>query len=182
MPPINFKANYIKPTLIQKDNKDYRVSLVELDSANIKDINAIRNIAYDWGIKTFAYDIYNCLKYQRYYSDSLDTSPQKYYAITNQKFDYANLNASEVLGLAKVTFNDDFNEIDYLITEPTNSYSSPNRLYKGIGRALIKDIKSISNQKPIILYTTTSAIDFYKEQGFKHEKDKDADNKMVWAG
>ena len=58
MCPINFKANYIKPVNIKKQGEDYSASLIQIDKTNPNDIKALQKLAYSWGTRTYAYDVY----------------------------------------------------------------------------------------------------------------------------
>lgn len=169
---INFKANFIKPVTIKHGNNKQDVSFVEIDTNNKKDITTLSNVAYGWGIKTYAYDIYtNAADTWRkggmgFYS----VNPEHYYAVTKQKDNFEDLNFNEILGVVQLNENDDSNEIKYLQIDPKHCHGSDKRKYSNIGHSIVDSLKSLYPQKKMTLYANYDAIDFYKKEGFKEDE------------
>src|SRR5574344_2579403 len=99
MTPINFKANFIKPAIVQKKtNNDYNpceVSFIELDTKNDNDIKSMKKLSKDWGYNTFAYQIY----YDMSANDGNIDKSIHYYGLTEQKSNFENIEPDKILGI-----------------------------------------------------------------------------------
>ena len=107
MTPINFKANFLKTAYIGKttNNKSSchsEVSIVELDTNNKNDVEALAKTACEWNkvASGYAFEIYNeALKFKLY----PDVVKEHYLALTLQNENYKNLDSNKIFGLALFT-------------------------------------------------------------------------------
>ena len=177
MTPINFKANFLKTAYIGKttNNKSSchsEVSIVELDTNNKNDVEALAKTACEWNkvASGYAFEIYNeALKFKLY----PDVVKEHYLALTLQNENYKNLDSNKILGLALFTEKNDINdELTWLQVNPnTNFENSKNgRKYKHIGKTLVDFVKCIAD-KPLYIQADDKAIKFYEKQGFRHLDD-----------
>jgi pentatricopeptide repeat protein len=175
MNPINFTANYLDSANIKyigKDNikKDKKVALVELDRKSKADRDAVQNAAYLWGSNgkvNFAWHILDEMEKDEFYPD---VSDEHYYALTTQKGGYNKLNENQILGVLMLTeYDTDCSEIEYFQVNPIHIHSNTgkDKKYSGIGQALLKYVIDNYKSKPIIVSSSTIAVDFYKKCGFK---------------
>ena len=178
MPPINFKANFIRNTNIQQAiNSSYapkQVALVELDTNDKNDISALRTVADKWENTTQGYT--RCIYYDATKNFKFSDTTEHYYAITLQNKNYKYLQPENILGLALFSKhnNGSTNELKWLQVNPDINYNKSkqnNRLLKNIGRSLVNFIKEASD-KTISVYSDADAIDFYEKLGFIHKKGK----------
>ena len=179
MPPINFKANFIRNTNIQQViNNSYvakQVALVELDTKDKNDISALKTVADKWENKTQGYT--RCIYYDATKDFKFSDTTEHYYAITLQNKNHKYLQPENILGLALFSKhnNGSTNELKWLQVNPDTNYNNKpkpnNRFFKNIGRSLVNFIKEVSD-KTINVYSDADAIDFYEKLGFIHKKGK----------
>lgn len=187
MPPISFKANYLKTVTIPclpkpgiEQEKD--VSIVELNTSDKIDMRALRTVADLWDNKanTYAYSIY---KRADIYNPDADEHRTHYIALTMQNYDYKKLDPKKVLGLVEVEEKDGpENEINYIQVDPSNnSDDSPySRRCKKVGTTLLDYIKERYSDKQIYVNSSYSAVDFYKKNGFT-TKQGCKDSQLIWT-
>ena len=182
MTPISFKASFVKNTQVQQtlsnnQTREKTVSIVELDRNNLHDRIAMRDIAMDWGknLRLYQPEGHN-------YATGIAVSmlswakPEQYetnhyFLITKQKKNFEHIIPEDVLGAAQFTKKKyEKNELAWLQVDPKTNYKpNGNREFKGVGKALVEHVKSIS-KKSIILCADINAIPFYKNLGFKSYK------------
>lgn len=166
---INFKANYISDAVIKRrtpDNtfKDYNVSFIEFNSANPRDVFAIKDVAGQWGCgETFARSIFNDIQ-EEYYAGKKSS---QYFAITKQRKSFETLLPDEILALAELKNTyDKRKELLFLQVNPEENMFAGEAVYKRIGTAILNSLKTLFNDKEIILKPVESAINFYKANQF----------------
>lgn len=173
MNTINFTANLIKRTQIQRRNSDnkfepYDVSIVELDKNYEPDINSLYKASILWNDQGARYssNIYHDATKGYEYDD---VKREHYFALTEQNKDFDNLDEEKILGLmlfSESVYPDD--EITWLQVRPnTNTPNSWKRKYKGVGTAMINMLKDTNLKKDIRVKSADDAVEFYKKQGFK---------------
>ena len=171
---ISFKANYLFPTNIKKNNTDYQVSFVELNPTSENDMKALSSIALYWDNHTsFAADIFETFKHH-YITYNLSPD-ERYFALTSQKNKFEKLAPSEILGVAQINKSNRLLSLDFLQVDPEYKgiiFDSP---YRRIGTALLNSIKKLYPRRDIILKPVESSIEFYKKNGFKT-----LDRKMIY--
>jgi len=184
MPPISFKANYLKTVTIpcrssQNEDVPKEASVVEFDKSDENDLRSLSDVADLWDDKssTFAYPIYMEAKDK--------TAPEAHYiGLTLQNSDYNKINPQKVLGLAVFDEKDaPENQLGWLQVDPSNNFSDSlsNRSCKNVGTTLIDYVKERYSNKPIFVNSTLSAIDFYKKNGFEN-KQGCQDSQLIWQG
>lgn len=173
---INFTGTYLKPTKINKKDRNnkfipHEASLVQINPSNKNDILTLKSTSEAWdensNILSFSDIIYEDAK--NIYEEEIDTGMHKFYAITNQKRDFKKLIPEEILGLTEITSfpNSKQINIDVFEVDPENNHWSEERTYKNIGTALLNAIKEIFEGKEITVHSVHSALDFYEKNGFK---------------
>lgn len=174
MTAINFTANLVdSPTIKQRKYgffwKPIDVSIVELDSTKLSDVNALGKTSKSWEKKGAIYVnhiLYNIIPYLKAgFADIKD----HYYALTTQRDNFEKLEPENILGLMLFREKNDYkNEICYLEVSPsTTKRKNLFRKYKEVGKTLVEFVKSQFSQKKIEVWSDLDAIDFYKKRGFR---------------
>lgn len=172
---ISFNGNFIKPAIIKKLNKDnkyipHQASIIQIDTANKKDIFALKEAYRDWDTTpstlSFSDIIYEDAK--DIHNMGTDNGFHKFFVLSNQKKDFDNLNHDEILAMTEISSYPDSKKIsiEALEVHPDHNYWSQNRNYKGIGRAFLDSIKQVFKDKEINVRSVPSALDFYRQNGF----------------
>ena len=168
---INFGAKLIKLSPVKKladlkgEYMPAKLSFVEFEPGNKKDLQAISNAVKSWNGEMFASDIYTSAKLIR--NRKLDPESHKIYVLTSQKNNFDNLNADEIVGLADFETNKpDEGHLNFLQVDPDliTSYVPPRFRYVGTG--MLEALKSLY-KKTITLKSVYSATAFYEKNGFK---------------
>ncbi len=160
---ITFKANLVSKVSVQKrlaqTNFFYprRVSLVELDKSLPKDMFVLEQLDESWPL-TY---VRNIRKDSKRYPDS------KIFLITEQKDNFKELNKDKILGIEEIfdTYPKEC-KLEYLQVNPEYEYSKFMRKYKHIGKAFLDSLKKIQKFPRIEVWSTISAMPFYKANGF----------------
>ena len=173
---ISFKANYICDSQVKRNNKPCSLSFVQIDTKNMSDIIALKELDYMWGRKTYFSDISDNASLDNVYG--LNSKFKQYYALTTQTKDFNKLDSEQILGLVQVEPDVHYNEINYLQVLPTQNYSNPEREYKNIGSSIIDTVTKIYPNKKLMLYSTDAALNFYKKIGFVQDESEKRYNKM----
>jgi len=174
---ISFKANYIKPTVVQKRTTDgsyadSKGSFIEFDYKNKKDMDSLKKVSDTWGAGTFAYDIYE----ETTQAIEEDNDENKHtYAITQQRSGFDDVNPDEIMGLAFVEEKSPKEkELVYLQVDPFIAKTYEDKPIRHIGSAMLESLKSISSNSAITLKAVNSAFDFYETNGFKNDPKRSA--------
>lgn len=179
---ISFGGNFIKKLPVLKysyKEKNYKpayANLVELESHNIKDVNAIEEIAKSFGGDSYVNNMsYNAkLAYERGQNDKRFGA----LILTKQAGNFEEIDADEVLGVAEILkIKNGEIKLMYLQTDPCLVYSYGQRSVKNIGSAILNYLKDINNK--ISLLASSSAIRFYLKHDFKLVSEDCS--RMVWA-
>ncbi len=170
---ISFGAKYINSVNIQKINRNNdlveqcRVSCVELDPECDEDIDVMADIAERWdSYWKFPELIFNCMKYYSKYNDKLEGN--KFYALTAQTKHFTCLQPSEVLAVCQLDEeSDDTVKLKYLEVKPDNVglVKKPYE-YNHVGSGVLNALKDIFSGKRITLFSTPTAVEFYKANNF----------------
>lgn len=170
---ISFKAKYIRPVTVKQiglnnyvKNKD--MAFVELDCFSKKDCLAATATSSLWEsgdsyASNIAEHISDCnwIEY---------TNGKRFFAITQQKENFENLNPEEILALAEVIDmdpNGNSIKLSYLQVDPDNNHYAPVRSFKKIGSGFIDSLKKIFEGKKINLIAANHSGKFYESNGFK---------------
>lgn len=167
---ISFKANYINSKKIKhtSDNTSYcDASFVKLNPRSFVDKTALEIINTYWDAgKTFADSVAMDLEMSIFNPNGRD-----FFALTTQKDNLDILIPEEILGIAETRQeNRNTIKLKYLQVDPANTNSSTNPTFKGIGTAILNSIKEYFPRMDITLFSTDSALSFYKNNGFKSIK------------
>ena len=170
MNEINFTANYIKNVTIQKryynKYKPHTVTLIEMDSKNKHDIDAIYKTAnlWDTSFTAFTYDDMRGL------NKNIDTEKLHVYALTTQKDNFHKPTASKILGIAEIyEMGSTGNKIEVLQSNTDhiyNKYLNKTPRYKHIGKTLLNFVKENFSDKDLYLTPTKTAVPFYEKEGW----------------
>ena len=168
---LNFQAKLIEQTQAKKlvyPEKDYQsvnLSFVEIEPANKRDINALREVAENWDCATFATDIYTTARALS--RKSLDSESYKIYALSSQRQNFDQLISDDILGIAEFK-KDGANtgNLNFLQVDPDLIMSYDKPRYKYIGTGILNSLKSLYS-KAITLTSVYSAALFYEKNGFK---------------
>lgn len=181
---ITFQANFIKAVNIQKrDDKDnyhpYRVSIVEIDKYNSKDMNALNSVSSSWGRNNYVSDIYyelesSCLS-------NLDANRTHVFAITSQREDFENLRADDVMCVSEFVENKEMNELQYIEVNPEHGYANFYSEFKYIGSAMLQFLTERFPQKYIKVFSSKNAEPFYKKNNYSPMPNSKED-RYYWNG
>lgn len=171
MDSINFTANHVKNVTIAKKcfNKyqPCRVSLVELDPANKRDVKVISDTADKWDISFTCFTIEDMLAAR---SNSEALEKLKVYALTKQKSGFDRMKYSDVLGVIQVKKGyEDGNKIEVLQTNPKYIKDQKNKFpaFRHIGKKLTKFVQKEYSEAPLYVHPTRFAVPFYEKLGFR---------------
>ncbi len=170
--PVNFGANFITNTTIQKYNakkKSYfptDVSFVEIDPQNKNDLKALTDAAKYWGNNdSYALNIASAAT--GIAAEFINAVKNKIYAVTRQTDNFDKLNDQKILCLAHVELEDNQPaELEYLQVNPDMIYTLKEPQYKHIGTGFLNTLKKIYHEA-IVLNAAYSAATFYEKNGFK---------------
>lgn len=168
---ISFKAQYVKPVIIQKlgiDSKyhDYKASLVELSPESHNDFLSLNEVNKNWNnSESLAYEITRI--FNGLYRKNKPSQNENFFAITTQKKDFDKLNENLILGLVQTRKPKNLLEIENLQVNPNTNYDAKKRAFKHIGSALINFIKKELNPEEIYLNSKRESIPFYQRHRFK---------------
>ncbi len=183
---INFKANYINSTTVQKKDfnnqyKDYKVAFVEFSPHEAKDVLALRDTAREWKDgDQFAKEIYRDIQEEYYAKDYYQDSKYRFFGITRQLDGLENPISDLILGIAEVGKKSDIrDELYYFQVDPSNNMFSEEKMFKGIGSAVLNSIKNLYAQSEIILKPVSddAVVSFYKKHNFKP---LEFTGKLIW--
>lgn len=179
---ITFGGNFIQKLPVKKyayKEKQYLPSyanLVELESHNIKDVEAIEEIA-----KAFGGDSYvNNVSYDAKLAYQYGQNDKRFgaFILTRQAGNFEEIDADEVLGVAEILkIKNGEIKLIYLQTDPALIYSYGPRYIKNVGVSILNYLKEMNNK--ISLLASSSAIRFYLKQDFKMVSEDCC--RMVWT-
>ena len=168
---VTFGAKYLNSVRIQKYNKQlkkfvpYDVNFVRIDGANRNDLDVLDNIAKTWSNAKYLQTIVTAA----HWMDKKPDAQIKVYAITTQRGNFDKLRPHNILGLAEMTKDDDF-ENSYLLhrlqvkpEEPDRRHTKMKK-YKRVGSSMLKALKN--EYDSITLYAEEGTEAFYKSNGF----------------
>ena len=161
---LNFNAKYLDRVEIRKKRflgyKPCEVSLIEFDRNNPNDLQAMNHVVHNYGP--------NSPVYTMLWSEPV--SNQHIVGITTQKDNFENPVADNILALMQYYDYKDLVYISKLQVEPKYKYEEMKffRKYKDIGKAFIKKVKMINDNKRLEVCSLEKAIPFYEKIGFRH--------------
>ena len=140
--------------------------MVELDPSDENDVDVINEIKYYWGgKKSLSYAL--ATNMNNIYNGITDKGLTRFFALTEQKKKFENLNPKKLLSVAEITtFNKEITSIDLLETYFKESHLSKKARFKHIGTAMLESIIFLFRGTNIILESAYSAEDFYLKHGF----------------
>ncbi len=176
---VSFSGNYISPVHVLKKNccnmfMPHKVSIVELDTLNKRDIFALKDIGRTWDEPYL--DII-CDDARMLFETSERSLFHRFFVLTTQRDNFNNLQPDGILAATEITAFPTSKKIniDFLQVDPENNYLARYRNYKNIGSALIAGIKNIFKGKEITVQSVPSALPFYFKNKF-HPITKNSNN------
>jgi len=173
---ISFGAKYINSTTVQKIDtrtgaeSPCKVSCVELNPRDDKDLKAVREAVYDWespdeyDAQILSY-MENCANPNEENASYL--KKMKFYAITSQKKNFNNLESGDILALSQIIEGDNV-ELKYLQVKPLGLSSFlKHQKIKYLGSKMIDLISFLFPDKDITLCSNPRAYNFYLKNGFE---------------
>lgn len=187
MSSINFTANLVKRTQIQKsdDYKTYHpadAAIVELDKYDKNDVKALYDTSVLWNYQGAKYSSEILHEAVKGY-DYDDIEREHYLAVTTQTDDFENLEPKKILGLMLFSeTNNEDNEINWLQVRPnTNNNQTWKREYKKVGAVFVDLLKNMKLGKNIHVQSAPEAVGFYKAMGFVNRDDDGASSLYLTA-
>ena len=171
---ISFKAHYVQPAIIQKQNaltgnfEDCKVRMAELEPVSAADSIALKKTAELWGGKKFSFvgDISD--DFENFFKTRNESPNKKFLVLTCQKGDLSRLKPLDILACAEVTQRTlNKHEIKYLEVSPIYVHLKKDRKLKHIGSAMLDGIKTLLPNKDIVLDSSCDGINFYLRNGFE---------------
>ena len=169
----NFKAKFICNTQIKQINpktdtySPLKVSFLEYEPDNPKDLNALINTAKSWKGRLYAGRIAENASLIS--SGDMSKNKNHIYILSKQQENFNKLNTQDILGLAHLVSESKSmpDELRLFEVNPKFKYSrDKKREYKGLGESIISSLKKICNNS-IRLISSYSAANFYEKQGFE---------------
>ena len=176
---INFKAHFIKSTIIEKKEHDEKFipsccNFVEINPKDSNDLAALKNIAKFWDYNSFTENI----AYTGNLIANGRDAKNKYriYALTTQNKNLAELDDEKILGIVETEKNSK-NQIflNYIQVRPEIIYSASTKI-KRCGTAMLDCLKEIYQDKTISL--NSKVHEFFLKNGFKLIDTKK--NRFTW--
>lgn len=165
---ISFKANLIQSVSVERMSKPFPASFVELDNTSKQDLNTLKKISRNWDNgRSFAWDVYS------FFSSPYEEGEQRrYFAITTQRQNFENLYEARVLGVAQMIDEKKCYLLEFLQVDPETNFNSFYRTFKGVGAAMLTALKTLFNDKDILLKPADCFVRmFYEKQGFEFLKE-----------
>ena len=178
MNPISFTASYKTSAVIQTRRGDsfnpVQAYIVELDKNNAEDLNSLHKVSRLWNKENSNLIYYMLADFIQDLDLKPDVNENHCLILTTQKDNFENIDPQKVLGAMLFSEENMENELNWLQVQPKhNSKFKPvSRRYKGVGTALVSYLKAKFTDKPIYVYSSNTAIDFYKKLGFNTYDDK----------
>ncbi len=172
---ISFGAKYLFPATVQKvaykDAKitPAKVSFVELDPMNEKDLEAVYNVSLSWEAPDLYPEmIHSYMSYCASEYNEDEGKNTKFYALTSQKKNLEAPEPDDILALAQVNTANGV-EIEYIQAKPESPMDSFFKKYKfsRVGTGMLDSLKKVFKGEQIFLYSNPRARGFYKKNGFK---------------
>lgn len=173
---ISFGANFNNYAKILKKDKisgkylPENVSFVTVDSRNISDLNALKEVYNAWGRDVLTEGILNAAVAKscgdRYFLRN------KIFALTSQMEDFENLNPSKILGVADIRVLGSKGNI-FLELLKVNPFlkGEQNPDIKKIGTAILDSLKEKFSRILLVSLDKPEVKDFYRRNAFKEFPD-----------
>ena len=174
MQQVSFGGIYIKPITIKKRSfgdefVPHEISLVQFDSKNKTDVDAIQRTLEKWSIFDNCFvEIIRDVAHWLHISQNQRKS-HKIFFLTNQQYGFEKLNPSDILGEFMIwkPKNSSKVEIEVLQANPFHNYDvGEHRQYAEIGQAMLDEIKEQCAGKILKLRSDKYATGFYEKNGF----------------
>lgn len=160
-----FGANLVSVVPIQKFGKNINASFVKFDYKNLSDIEALKEVSNTWKEGFYADQIFNtaCQKFNREKcSEVFDI-----YALTLQKDSFETLEPKDIMGILEVIHEEQKGAIHLQHIEVKPSFiKGINRVYRGIGTAMIKSLQKLYTRIELIARDNDDVTRFYEKNGF----------------
>ncbi len=141
-------------------------AILEIDTKNTKNFSALSEAVEHWGSR----DIYgrNIIEnVQKQRKNNKYQSHSKIYALTLQQNNFNKLESSKILRLGEVIKRKKNEiEINFLQVKPESAGANANKEYYNIGRAIIKMLKRIPENRKIVVKADYRAANFYEKMKF----------------
>ena len=172
---VNFKANFINKTYVQKLNPvtsqfcSQEVSFVEINPRLKDDIKALKKLVNNWGSRSLFTDLI--------YKIAKSDPRRKTYFLTEQSSDFEKIDFTKILGISQLS-KEDVNQycIECLETRPDIQKSNKARNCLGVGTEILESLKKLFFDKRLRVNYIFEELDFYLKNGFENEPFGD----LVW--
>lgn len=168
---ISFRAKFINNTHIKKRTlenvfKPLKTSFIEIEPANVNDINALEKAAYYW-VNSFTDNIAYTAK--ALYKGDLSNNLFKIFALTKQSKKVNPLKTNDILGLAEITQTGKKQiHINYLQVDPQQVYTIKPE-FKEIGSRILDSLKELY-EKITLTPNSKGTAKFYEKNNFRPQK------------
>ena len=168
---VSFGARYVKSAEILKKEQDkltkYRLAMVELNPYDENDVNVANNLSIEWGgYGGIPHAYANNMK--NIFLKLSEQNSSRFYALTQQKENFENLDSELILSIAETSnFDDKIGSLELLETYFAESYTSKTAKFKHIGHAMLDNIKFLLRGKDIVAEVAENAEKFYEKEGFE---------------
>lgn len=164
---ITFKAQHISSPTIKRKNNPYKASFVQLNPLSYNDMVTINNTVLDWNSPYKIIDDI-AVASNHIYLKNTESPNQYFYALTTQDENFEKIKHGSILGIIKLSKNNDTDiYIDSFEVAPKFSHDTKNSEFRGIGTAIINNVKNLFNKYEMFVKSEYSAIPFYEKNGFE---------------
>ena len=183
---INFTGTYLTSIpVLKKQNSEFQpqsVSLIEIDKNDNNDMNALEETELLWGERRTCTFLRDMIQTAEVPEKEENVENEHYLVLTKQNNNFDKLNPNDILGTALFYEKNGeiSNEIKWFQVKPKENHTNKyGREYKSVGSSMLDYFKSTYAKKPIYVYSSANAIDFYKKHGFENCK-KNYKNHLAW--
>lgn len=171
---ISFQGKYIGRQTIKKLHKtqvptEQSVVFAELSTNSMCDKNALKKVNHLWNdsLTNAGYVMEDFISFDG--DSAKPNSWRKFFVLTLQKKKLHELKPEKMLGVAEVNVGSKNIKLRELVADPKNTHDAQSPVYKGIGSALMKAIKSYFPSSSIVINDAGEDAEFFIRQGFKHQ-------------
>ncbi len=183
---ITFKAVKADDTSVMKINSKYGhiitrqpAVLAEMSPFSQSDSCSMKKIPCIWGNKGVdAHLIADCFEFAG--DNGYGEVDSRYFVLTEQTENLGHIKPVKVLGITQTSKRGkNKTNIDYMQVNPFFVYNNPYSKFLNVGTTMLDSIKKIFAKDEITLYSTKSALEFFKKNGFEIVKDFGVDDILM---
>lgn len=166
----SFLGQYISKGNVETNNflvPNKRVSIVELNPTDNRDIETLEDIKNDWRWSDFLSIIHRDAEMVNKHPEDMELF--NFYVVTTQNKNFEKVDPKKVLAQAVISkdeISDNRVWIEYLQVRPDCKFGLPDRPYKKVGATFLDFCKEQYKGKKLLVCSLDDVVNFYKDAGF----------------